>query len=44
MDRFIEENGAGVDDNLNQILNEQQEGVDKLFPHMSGKLIDLNNQ
>ena len=34
VERFIEENGAGVDKGLNKILEEQKEGVEALFPNL----------
>ena len=38
VERFLEENGEGVDQCLTNILNEQQDGVDKLFPHLSQQI------
>ena len=38
VERFIEENGEGMDQCLTNILNEQQDGVDKLFPHLSQQI------
>jgi len=38
VERFMEENGNQLDQGLNNILGEQHEGVNKLFPHLSTQL------
>ena len=38
VERFIEENGNQMDQGLNNILGEQQDGVNHLFPHLSQQL------
>ena len=34
----MEENGNQMDQGLNNILGEQHEGVNRLFPHLSSQL------